>query len=174
MESGELVIMGQKIDGKNIDGVGFMIHPRVQRSIHSHEILSPRIAVLRLRTTKNATITIVNCYAPNSVASEEDKDNFYTELEATVKKEKSYYKYICGDFNALVGNGSDGNWRLGRHGNEARNDNGLRLLDLMSSCNLFMETQTSRSPNIDVGLEKVRMDKLTRNWITSSRTEDGA
>ncbi|EYC11218.1 hypothetical protein Y032_0051g2083 [Ancylostoma ceylanicum] len=137
MESDELVILGQKIDGKNFGGVGFMIHPRVQPSIHSHEILSPRIAVLRLRTTKNATITIVNCYAPNSVASEEDKDNFYTELEATVKKEKSYYKYICGDFNALVGNGSDGNWRLGRHGNEARNDDGLRLLDLMSSCNLF-------------------------------------
>ncbi|EYB85744.1 hypothetical protein Y032_0292g1594 [Ancylostoma ceylanicum] len=149
-----------------------MIHPRVQHSIHSHEILSPGIAVLRLRTTENATITIVICYAPNSVASEENEDNFYTVLEATVKKEKFYYRYICGDFNALVGNGSDGNWRLGRHGNEARNDNGLRLLDLMSSC--FMETQSSRSPNTDVGLGKVRMDKLTQNWITSSRTEDGA
>ncbi|EYC38177.1 hypothetical protein Y032_0737g1949 [Ancylostoma ceylanicum] len=114
-----------------------LVHPKIQSSIHSHEVLSARIAVLRLRTEKKATITIVNCYAPNSVASEEDKDNFYAELESVVEKEKSYYMYICGDFNALVGNGSDGNWRLGRHGNETRNDNGFRLLDLMSSCNLF-------------------------------------
>ncbi|EYC30867.1 hypothetical protein Y032_0004g1819 [Ancylostoma ceylanicum] len=126
MESGELVVMGQKIDGKNFGGVGFLVHPKIQSSIHSHEVLSPRIAVLRLRTVKKATITIVNCYGPNSVASKEDKDNFYAELEAVVKKEKSYYKYICGDFNALVGNGSDGNWRLGRHGNATRNDNGFR------------------------------------------------
>ncbi|RCN38125.1 hypothetical protein ANCCAN_15963, partial [Ancylostoma caninum] len=35
------------------------------------------------------TITIVNCYAPNSVASEEDKDNFYSELEAVIRKGKS-------------------------------------------------------------------------------------
>ncbi|EYC22774.1 hypothetical protein Y032_0016g2938 [Ancylostoma ceylanicum] len=171
MESGEPVIMGQKIDGKNIGGVGFMIHPRIQPSIHSHEILSPRLAVLRLRTTKNATFTVVSCYAPNSVASKEDKDNFYTELEATVKKEKSYHKYICGDFNALVGNGSDGNWRLDRHGNEVRNDNGLRLLDL-SSCNLFHGNSifekpqhrrwTWESPNGQTHL------------VTSSRNEDGA
>ncbi|KIH67296.1 endonuclease/exonuclease/phosphatase family protein [Ancylostoma duodenale] len=130
-------VKGTKIDAKNIGAVGFLIHPKIQPSILSHEILSPRIAELRLRTEKKATITIVNCYAPNFVGSEEDKDNFYSELEAVIRKEKSYYKYICGDFNALVGNGSDGNWRLGRHGNENRNDNGFRLLDLMCSCNLF-------------------------------------
>ncbi|KIH55112.1 hypothetical protein ANCDUO_14735 [Ancylostoma duodenale] len=98
--------MGKKIDTKNAEGVGFLIHPRVQPNIHLHEILSLRIAVLRLRTKKKATITILNCYAPNSVASEEAEDNFNSELGAIVKKEKSY-KYICRDFNALIGNGSE-------------------------------------------------------------------
>ncbi|KIH57894.1 hypothetical protein ANCDUO_11910 [Ancylostoma duodenale] len=92
MENGELLIMGQKIDAKNIGGVGFLIHPKTQPSILSHEILSPRIAVLRLRTEKKTPITILNCYAPNSVASEEDKDNFYSELEEVIRKGKSYYK----------------------------------------------------------------------------------
>ncbi|KIH63577.1 hypothetical protein ANCDUO_06121 [Ancylostoma duodenale] len=80
MESGELLgqLMGQKIDAKNIGGVGFLIHAKIQPSILSLGILSPRIAVLRLRTEKKATITIVNCYAPNSVANEEDKDTTST------------------------------------------------------------------------------------------------
>ncbi|KIH59292.1 endonuclease/exonuclease/phosphatase family protein [Ancylostoma duodenale] len=128
MENEELLLMGQKIDAKNIEGVGFLIHPKIQPSILSHD--KSTFAVLRLRTENKATIIIVNSYAPNSIASEEDKDNFYTELEAVVRKEKSYYKHICGDFNALVGNGGDGNWRLGRHGNGIRNDNGFGLLDL--------------------------------------------
>ncbi|KIH50013.1 hypothetical protein ANCDUO_19911 [Ancylostoma duodenale] len=38
--------------------------------------------MLRLQTEKKATITIMNCYAPNSVVSEEDKGNFCLEFEA--------------------------------------------------------------------------------------------
>ncbi|KAK6017958.1 hypothetical protein OSTOST_02967, partial [Ostertagia ostertagi] len=82
-------------------------------------------------------ISIVNCYAPTNSADEEEKDAFYHELEEVVKREKSYYKYLCGDFNAALGNGNDGNWRLGKHGEGNRNDNGTRVLDLVYSCNLY-------------------------------------
>ncbi|KIH58406.1 hypothetical protein ANCDUO_11386 [Ancylostoma duodenale] len=118
------------------------------------------------------TNTIVNCYAPNSVATEEDKDNSYSELEAAAGKEMSYYKYICVDFKSLVGNGSDGNWRLRRHGNEARNENDFRLLDLMFSCNQFHGNSVFQKPQHSSEPGKVLKDKLIRSWTTSSQTKD--
>ncbi|KIH42571.1 hypothetical protein ANCDUO_27444, partial [Ancylostoma duodenale] len=106
----------------------------------------------------------LNCYALNSVASEEDKDNFYSELEAVIRKEKSYYKYTCGDFNAVVENGSDGNWRLGRHGNEIRNDNGFRLLDLISANTEHTESMEVLENNSDLQERRQRgYRKLSSN-----------
>ena len=82
-------------------------------------------------------ISIINCYALTSAAEEEEKEEFYSDLESTITEEKSYYKYICGDLNGTVGNGRDGNRRIGNHGNEEKNENGFRVLDIIFSCNLY-------------------------------------
>ncbi|KAL6743118.1 hypothetical protein Aduo_016197 [Ancylostoma duodenale] len=50
MESGELVIMGQNIDAKNIGRVSFLSKNTTQHLFN--EIPSPRIAVLLPRTEK--------------------------------------------------------------------------------------------------------------------------
>ncbi|KAK6058573.1 endonuclease/exonuclease/phosphatase family protein [Cooperia oncophora] len=115
MDEGQLLVIGQKNLVRNSGGVGFLVNRSIESNVHSHEILSPRIALLRLKTRQKAMISIVNCYAPTNSADEEEKDAFYHELEEVVKREKSYYKYLCGDFNAALGNGNDGNWRLGKH-----------------------------------------------------------
>lgn len=133
----ELVIIGPKVGSRNIGGVGFIVAPTVQHLVDSHEIVSPRLAVLRLRTKDQGIISIINGYAPTSVASEEEREEFYQLLENTVLAERCYYKFVVGDFNAIVGNNSDDSCRLGPHGFHRRNDNGERLVDLLSACRLF-------------------------------------
>ncbi|KIH65970.1 hypothetical protein ANCDUO_03700 [Ancylostoma duodenale] len=58
MESGELIIMGRKVDVKNVEGSAY--------------------CCATITNDEEATITLVNCFAPNSVASEGDKGNFYS------------------------------------------------------------------------------------------------
>ncbi|KAK6763816.1 hypothetical protein RB195_024226 [Necator americanus] len=62
-------------------GVGFVVHPSVVHLFDSHEILSPRLAILRLRPLRRKPISIINCYSPTSVADESELDAFYEELD---------------------------------------------------------------------------------------------
>ncbi|KAK6763024.1 hypothetical protein RB195_023648 [Necator americanus] len=55
MNDGTLVIRGEKIPSQNVGGVGFVVHPSVVHLVDSHEILSPRLAILRLRPLRQKT-----------------------------------------------------------------------------------------------------------------------
>nr|CDJ92172.1 Endonuclease exonuclease phosphatase domain containing protein [Haemonchus contortus] len=110
---GHLFVLGAKVDGKNVGGVGFLVHRRIEHLIDSTEVLSPRLAVLRLRIDKRTTVSIINCYAPTSTATDGEKDAFYKELEEVTKNERSYYKYVVGDFNAVIHEESPATARIG-------------------------------------------------------------
>ncbi|KAK6765140.1 hypothetical protein RB195_025181 [Necator americanus] len=49
MNNGTLVIREEKVPSRDVSGVGFVVHPSVVHLVDSHEILSPRLAILRLR-----------------------------------------------------------------------------------------------------------------------------
>ncbi|KAK6757667.1 hypothetical protein RB195_015465 [Necator americanus] len=53
------------------------MHPSVVHVIDSHEILSPRLAILRLRPLRQKPVSIINCYSPTSAADECELDAFY-------------------------------------------------------------------------------------------------
>ncbi|KAK6060533.1 hypothetical protein COOONC_01811 [Cooperia oncophora] len=72
---------------------------------------------LRLLTKDQGAISIINGYAPTSTATDEEREEFYQLLEDTIQNERTYYKYVVGDFNALIGTNHNGDWRLGPHGN---------------------------------------------------------
>ena len=167
---GDLIILGAKVDKKNIGGVGFIVHRSLEPSVESSEIISPRLAVLRINVNKNTTLAIINAYAPTSAATEEEKDEFYLEIEKVIKNEKAYYKYVCGDFNATVNEPLNTSTRIGLHGTGTTNDNGERMLELLNACNLFhgnslyQKKTTSRwtwiSPN---GNTKSELDHILTN-----------
>ncbi|KAK6765285.1 hypothetical protein RB195_025281 [Necator americanus] len=81
MNDGALVIRGEKVQSRNVVGVGFVMHPSVVYLVDSHEILSPRLAILRLRPLRQKHISIIICYSPTSAADESELDAFYEELE---------------------------------------------------------------------------------------------
>ncbi|KAJ8410488.1 hypothetical protein AAFF_G00193920 [Aldrovandia affinis] len=58
--------------------------------------------------TRHAKVTIVQVYAPTEVASEEEKDIFYTQLQGVLEEIPSYdIKLLIGDFNAKLHGGPE-------------------------------------------------------------------
>ncbi|KAK6734871.1 hypothetical protein RB195_018200 [Necator americanus] len=137
MNDGTLVIRGEKVPSRNVGGVGFVVHPSVVHLVDSHEILSPRLAILRLRPLRQKSISIINCYSPTSAADDSELGAFYEELEEVVDNEKSFYKFVVGDFNAKLGKATEEEYRIGRFGLGDRNENGNRLAVLLSAARLF-------------------------------------
>ncbi|KAK6765054.1 hypothetical protein RB195_025114 [Necator americanus] len=86
MNDGTLVIRGEKVPSRNVGGVGFVVHPSVVHLVDSHEILSPRLAILRLRPLRQKSISIINCYSPTSAADESVLDAFYEELQIRCRR----------------------------------------------------------------------------------------
>ncbi|KAK6740208.1 hypothetical protein RB195_008588 [Necator americanus] len=91
MNDGTLVIRGEKVPSRNVGGVGFVVHPSVVHLVDSHEILSPYLAILRLRPLRQKSISIINCYSPTSAADESELYAFHEELEEVLRNEKSFY-----------------------------------------------------------------------------------
>ncbi|KAK6730630.1 hypothetical protein RB195_007227 [Necator americanus] len=103
----------------------------------SRNILSPRLAILRLRPLRRKSISIINCYSPTSAADDSELDAFYEELEEVVRNEKSFYKFVVGDFNAKLEKATEEEYRIGRFTLGDRNENGNRLAGLLSAARLF-------------------------------------
>ncbi|KAK6765161.1 hypothetical protein RB195_025197 [Necator americanus] len=133
MNDGTLVIREEKVPSRDVSGVGFVVHPSVVHLVDSHQILSPRLAILRLLPLRQKSISIINCYSPTSAADESELDAFYEELEEVVRNEKSFYKFVVGDFNAKLGKATEKEYRIGRFGLGDRNENGNRLAGLLSA-----------------------------------------
>ncbi|KAK6761152.1 hypothetical protein RB195_022280 [Necator americanus] len=118
-------------------GVGSLLHLSVVHLVDSHEILSPRLVILRLRPLRQKPISIINCYSPTSAADEPELDAFYEELEEVIRNEKSFYKFVGGDFNAKLGKATEEEYKIGRFGLGDRNENGNRLAGLLFAARLF-------------------------------------
>ncbi|KAK6749787.1 hypothetical protein RB195_002036 [Necator americanus] len=137
MNESTLVIRGEKVPSRNVGGVGFVVHPSVVHLVDSHEILSPRLAILRLRPLRQKSTSIINCYSPTSAVDDSELDAFYEELEEVVRNEKSFYKFVVGDFKAKLGKVTEEEYRIGSFGLGDRNENGNRLAGLLSAARLF-------------------------------------
>ncbi|VDO04416.1 unnamed protein product [Haemonchus placei] len=88
---------------RSVTGVGFIVHPSVVHLVDSHEAQSPGFAILRLRHSRLKTISIVNCYSPSSTSNGVEIDASYDQLEEIIHNEKTFCKFVVGDFNARSG-----------------------------------------------------------------------
>jgi len=99
-------------------------------AIMGYDTVSDRILSVRFRG-KKANITIVQVYAPTSIASEEEHESFYNDLQCIIDKTpKGDVVMVIGDFNAKVGKhtGGEGD-TIGGHGLGEQNEAGERLVE---------------------------------------------
>ncbi|KAK6756754.1 hypothetical protein RB195_014904 [Necator americanus] len=113
MNDGTLVIR-EEVPSRNVGGVGFVVHPSVVHPVDSHEILSPRAWPFFASALR--ALSIIHCYSPTSTADQSELDAFYEELEEAIQKEKSFYKFAVGDFDAKLRKATGEEYRIGRFG----------------------------------------------------------
>ena len=79
-----------------------MLSSRATNNLLHIESISSRI--LLIEPKGNPKTTIICIYSPTNASSEEDIDNFYATLKATVEQVPVHnFLLIAGDFNAKLG-----------------------------------------------------------------------
>ena len=125
----------------SVGGVGFLISPRVRKSLLSVEKVSSRISVIHING--NPRLSVVSCYSPTNCSLDAEKDDFYNTLSRAIDKVPPHNMLaVCGDFNAKLSNNS----RFTHH--TETNDNGERLLDLCDEHQLIV-TNTRFQKNLN-------------------------
>ncbi|PIO74399.1 hypothetical protein TELCIR_03596 [Teladorsagia circumcincta] len=117
----------------------------------SCDILSPRVAVLKIKVQKvgNRTLKIIQVYAPTASAEEDEIEHFHEEIETALKL-KLTYTIVQGNFNAVVGSRwDDTECLIGKHGLGVRSERGRRLIEFaeqhqFSVMNTFFEKNAKR------------------------------
>lgn len=145
--NGPLIILGEKVAGKNVGGVGFLVNPTIVPFVDSYEVISPRLAILRLTFPRQESMTLLNVYAPTSCSTEEDREEFFGSLEEIMAKEKAFYRIVLGDFNSRIGPDSQSP-RIGNFTSEQWNENGHRFVEMLSTTRIFhMNSRFQKNPN---------------------------
>ena len=123
-----------------VGGIGFLLSSKACDNLISIESISPRLMVLEL--DGNPTTTIICAYSPTNDASEEDIDQFYTDLRALTENIPLHnFLILSGDLNAKLGS-PDVNFSF----NEKTNRNGEKLLEYMEEYNLFSASNYFMKP----------------------------
>ncbi|KAK6053383.1 hypothetical protein COOONC_09112 [Cooperia oncophora] len=170
---GHLIVFEAKLSGRNVGRLRILRSTyALEHMVDSVEVIGPRLAIRRLRIDKRTSVSISNCYAPTSAAADEEKDAFYKELEEMIKRERSYYKYVVGDFNAVIHEEMPATARIGpnrRNKRERRTFDGpLRAMQSLSRKQLLHE---KRGSAMDVGESECQ--RLTAKSTTFSLTGSG-
>ena len=116
-----------------------MMSKEASKALMEWKPVNERIITARF-FSKYIKTSVIQVYAPTEDAEEEDKEDFYEQLQATFNQlPKHDVKLITGDLNAKVGADPSGfEDIMGNHGVGERNDNGLRLLSFCDFNNLVV------------------------------------
>ena len=106
---------------------------------------------------KRYNIRIIQVYAPTSVSSQEELEEFYDDLQTEMRHKKTHYNVLMGDFNAKLGKGVKTVSALFGYG--VRNDHGDDLINFATAHGFkIMNTYTKRK-RTDDGLGIVQISK---------------
>ncbi len=110
-------------------GTGFYIHKSTSSRILEVKGITERISILKIEVDRGTTLMIAQVYAPTMAADEKEIENFCTNVQQTLLKEREYYNLITGGWNAKIGQNWDNNSCMGQFGLGKRNQNGERPIE---------------------------------------------
>ena len=145
---------------------------RIRHLIINFCAINHRLAYLRLKG-KHYNFSLFSVHAPIEVAGEEEKDEFYDELEQTYMKCPNHdVKIILGDMNAKIGREENHRTTIGEHSlHEVLNNNGLRLIQLTAALNMVVGSTLFPKKSIHK-VTRVSPDGRTCNQIDHILVED--
>ena len=133
-----LLLSGRQ-DGTHRQGVGFLLTKAARKSLLSVVSVSERLMMIRLKS-KFKNLSVVQVYAPDSSRSDEESEDFYSQLQSLVDTiPKKDIVLVLGDFNAIVGSDNSGNEDvMGKFGIGQINGRGERLTEFCRDNELFI------------------------------------
>ena len=148
LKEGALFIYSSNDGGHHRGGVGLLISKMAQKTFRGWEAHGPRIIMASFGTKQNNSqsgkkiinMNIIQVYAPTNDAADEDKDNFYDQLQSVMDKLPTKdVNIVMGDFNAKVG-ADNTNYEdiMGKHGLGEINENGERFQAFCAFNNLVI------------------------------------
>ena len=146
-------------------GVAIMMSQQVVKSLMEWTPINKRIITARFYT-RYRRMTVIQVYAPHNEREDEEKEQFYQELQETLDGcNKNDILIVMGDFNAKAGSDNNGYEKtMGVHGLGTQNDNGERLCEF-SQMNGLVITGTL-FPHKDIHKATwISADGRTRNQI---------
>jgi len=164
----------------------FFVHRRIVSAVKRVEFFSDRLSYIVLRG-RWLNIIVVNVHAPSEEKSDEAKDKFYEELEQVFDYFPKYHtKMLLGYFNAKVGRENVFKLAIGQESlHQHSNDNGVRLVNFVTSQNLVVKstmfphrnihkyTWTSPDGKIHNQIDHVLIDRRWHSSVLDVRSFSG-
>ena len=127
-------------EDKHEQGVGFLVHKEIVKSVIRCRPISSRLMTVRLRASP-FNITIIQVYESTSSYDDNDVDESHRELQSPVDQTpKQDILVVQGDSNAKVGEDAQEDWGevCTPSCSPETNDRGLKLLDFAIYNNLVL------------------------------------
>ena len=136
-------------DDRKECGVGFLINKRLAGNVDEFFSINERVAGITLKLNKRYHIKVIQVYAPTSTHNDEEVERFYEDVERAMKRNKTQFTFVIGDFNSKVGQKRIGETAVGNFGINNRNDRGDTLVDFaernhLRIMNTFFHKKESR------------------------------
>lgn len=117
-------------------GVGFLVSPKIARSVLRIQPVNDRIFLLRVNA-KPQPITLIQIYMPTTDASDDDVLEVYAEVQKLVDEcPRKDRLIVMGDFNARLGSNTS-HTACGKFGYGAGNERGQLLMDWLGDNDLI-------------------------------------
>ena len=127
--NGYTILYSGREDGRHNQGVGICMNAKAKKSLINFEPINERLMRVRLNS-RWFKITIIVAYAPTNDSDDEEKDEFYDQLNRCTEEVQNHdILVMAGDMNAKVGRETDvfGSAIGSKSLHEESNDNGVRM-----------------------------------------------
>ena len=134
-QGGKLVIFSG-VEENYSHGVAVVLNKDTQHALIGYSTINDRIIQVRLQA-KPYKLSIIQCYVPASLASEEEFEAFYSALQETLDSVPNRdIKIIMGDMNAEVGEFQENRLSCSKFGLGCQNERGEKLIDFCDAKSL--------------------------------------